>query len=1404
MAASRLEFRILGPLAVRVDGASVPIGGPKQRALLALLLLGANRVVPRQRLIGELFVEQSVNSADHALRNQVSRLRKVLAASTGDEPRLVARAPGYLLRVEPGELDLEQFERLVATGRDALAAGDAAAAAAALRAAEGLWQGRALADLELEPFVRLEVERLEELRLAAVEERIDADLALGRHLSVIAELEALGAEHPYRERFRAQLMLALYRSGRQAEGLAVYRRTRALLNDELGLEPGVELQELERAILVQDPALTATVDGRPPAASPLREDCPFKGLAPFDPADAEFFFGRERLVGELVERLAESPLLAIVGPSGGGKTSLLRAGLLPALGMPYVLLRPGQRGAVEVAAAIERVPPGGRVVLAVDQFEELFAASVGEDERRTLAGALVEAAWDPERRALILIALRADFFGHLAPYLELADLVGPNHVLLGPMSRGELRRAIEGPAERAGLEIEPALVDALVDDVDGEPGGLPLLSTALLDLWHERDGRSLTLAAYERTGGVRGAVARHAEAAFSSLGDDEQQIARRILLRLADGSEGEALARRRVTRDELDADEDEQVARVLAALVERRLVVADNETVELVHEALLEQWPRLAEWLAEDAHGRRLHRHLTQAAAEWEAAGREPGELYRGARLAAALEWADSCCDDAGLSRLEREFLERSRTSFARANRRLRSLLALAVLLLAAALVAGAIALVARGSARQQATAAIAQRLGAQALVEPRLDRALLLAREGVNLDDGLATRSNLLAALLRSPAALAVLQAGSARVLDDALSPNGRTLAIRGDDGGVTFVNTHTLREIGRPFASGDQIGYFGAIVRPVRALAFSPDGQTLAVGNSDGSHATLFLVDAQTRRARASVTSRATAVTADVAFAPDGRTVVTGEAVSGRFSPPAEVLVLRRSSDGGELRRSKPIVGGRLIGYTEDGRFLLVTSGETRSFLFDPRTFAAVRTFQVAGAAAVAPTGGRAAFGQDDGSVKLVDLSTGRARPLARRAPGRVTAVAFSGDGKVLATASDDGSVNVWDVPTRSLRETFAGHAAAALGVLFSPDTATLYSGSSDGTALVWDARGRRRLGRPFRFAPAAEKGQGAHVPAQDASTAVAVSPDGSQFATSPAPGRVTLWRTRDQAVLGELRGPSGLVDSLAWSRDGRLVAATGNALQTVVWSVATGSIVQRLGPAGPMGASGVDFSPDGELVATAGIDGKLRVHDLRSGRQIASVQVSGSLQDVAFSPDGKWVAAGSLAGKIAILDVARRTLARTIDHEDAIVPVRFSPNGKAIATGDSAGKVHFWDPTTGRQIGRALGGQNGWVSSVTFDPSGRAVLTTSADGKLRLWDVASGKLVGTPIPGADVGGRGTFFPTGERVVAVFGSGEGVIWNLDPAAWKTHACRLAHRNLTPTEWRDLLPERRYRDVCS
>src|SRR6516225_4890100 len=265
-----LEFGILGPLEVKAGGAPVRVGGPRQRALLALLLCHANRVVSRDQLIDELLSDQPDGSAEPMLRVQISRLRKVLA--DGDAaPRLIARPPGYSLRVEDGELDLQVFEQRVTDGRRALEQGDPGRAAVLLREAESLWHGRPLADLEFEPFARLEVQRLAACRLAAVEDRIEADLALGRHGALCPELEQLVAEHPLRERLRGQLMLALYRSGRQAEALETYRAGRSLLAEELAVEPGPQLSQLQLAVLGHDTALdlprpaAAHSPGPPPA-----------------------------------------------------------------------------------------------------------------------------------------------------------------------------------------------------------------------------------------------------------------------------------------------------------------------------------------------------------------------------------------------------------------------------------------------------------------------------------------------------------------------------------------------------------------------------------------------------------------------------------------------------------------------------------------------------------------------------------------------------------------------------------------------------------------------------------------------------------------------------------------------------------------------------------------------------------------------------------------------------------------------------------------------------------------------------------------------------------------------------------------------------------------------------------
>ena len=411
-----------------------------------------------------------------------------------------------------------------------------------------------------------------------------------------------------------------------------------------------------------------------------------------------------------------------------------------------------------LAEAMDALPAQARLLVAVDQLEEVFTACRSERERAAFAHALARAATDPDGRAVVVVALRADFYGRFAAYPALAELLGGNQVLLGPMQASELRRAVELPADRVGLRVETELADALVDDVEGEPGALPLLSTALLELWQKRDDATLTLAAYREAGGVHGAVARLAEGTYARIPDASKPLVRAIMLRLVGAGESESPVRRRAPLAELDLERNEEAAGVLATLADSRLVTVGEGTVEVAHEALLREWPRLCEWIEEDGEGRRLRRHITQAATEWDAAERDHGELYRGARLVAALDWSTDHAFE--LNELEREFVTTSREAseretrrVRRANRRLRGLLAGVAVLLAAALAGGVFALVQRGEARKAATAQLAQSLAAHALVEEDIGLSLLLARQAVATDDSPRTRAALFADLQRSNA---------------------------------------------------------------------------------------------------------------------------------------------------------------------------------------------------------------------------------------------------------------------------------------------------------------------------------------------------------------------------------------------------------------------------------------------------------------------------------------------------------------------------------------------------------------------------------------------------------------------------------------------------------------------------
>jgi energy-coupling factor transporter ATP-binding protein EcfA2 len=506
-----------------------------------------------------------------------------------------------------------------------------------------------------------------------------------------------------------------------------------------------------------------------------------------------------------LRRLDQADVLAVVGPSGSGKSSLARAGVAAALerdGRVVHVVTPG----THPMSALSGLPTRPGTVLVVDQCEEALTVEEGSPEREEFFAAVVEFA----QRHPLVITLRADRLGDLSPHPDFARLVESGLYLLGPMSEPDLRRAIEGPAAQAGLRLEPGLVDLLVREVAGEPAALPLLSHVLRQTWRNREGGTLTVEGYAATGGVREAVAQSAEGMFRGLDPEHQAMLRDLMLRLVTPDEGGDPVRTRVSRRSVTGDEEH--LKLVEQLVGARLLASDGDTVEIAHESLAVAWPRLRSWLDEDVDGLRILRHLSVAAESWDGLGRPDSELYRGIRQGRAAEWhqrtnasltdteRDFLHDSAALTEKEQRATEAQVRRERRLNQRLRLGLSAVAALLAVAIVAGALAFTARNKADQQARVADARRLGAEALRSGELDRSLLLAATGVELDDSVETRANLLATLDRAPA-LAASARSAGRILSLAVNRATDQVAVMAADGkGLELYDGPTLRRVPLP----------------------------------------------------------------------------------------------------------------------------------------------------------------------------------------------------------------------------------------------------------------------------------------------------------------------------------------------------------------------------------------------------------------------------------------------------------------------------------------------------------------------------------------------------------------------------------------------------------------------------
>ncbi|WP_217208849.1 helix-turn-helix domain-containing protein [Streptomyces sp. AC550_RSS872] len=1155
---------------------------------------------------------------------------------------------------------------------------------------------------------------------------------------------------------------------------------------------------------------------------------PYRGLARFDVGDAELFFGRDEMTDGLVRAVMEHRVFAIFGPSGSGKSSLLRAGLIPRLrGLdgPHRpaavrILTPGEHPLRTHASVCVPAPGEGDTWLVVDQFEEVFTLCRDTGERADFLARLLTAA-EPANQLRVVLGVRADFYGRCAEHRELADALREANLMVGPMSPAELRETVVRPAQSAGLIVERELTTRLVAEAGGEPGGLPLLSHALRETWRRRRGRALTMEAYEAAGGVHGAIAQTAEEIYTRLAPDQAELARLILLRLIAPGEGSQDTRRPVDRSELmlgTASQDD-IALVVDRLARARLLTLDEDTVDLAHEALISAWPRLRGWIEEDRERLRAHRRLTEAARAWDDLGRDPGALYRGTRLATAEEAFARPGHSAALTALETDFLtasaaarDQERQAATRAARRLRTLVGSLSVVVVLTLLAGVVAWQqAQQSDRQRVLAAArkaATAANALRSSDPRL--ALQLSVAAWELSRIPETRSALLGALEQRERARFEAPASDSYE-QQFLSSDGRA-----------FTRIQKRRITVQDAETGRVTGTYRALPRHAEehgTLPHSPDGTALAIPTGHGMQVRLWDIRAGRYRGPAFGPSHV-----EIMFASMRKFSSSGGAMLFGFDDRGMEVWDTRT--GRLLTRTGPGIiptegedvsaDGRLLAYCgRDGHFELWDMRQDRRSAAEWTTKVPCSTLS---SLQFSPDGHTLAATDGQG-LRRWRLSSGKELPRLRQASPEQ--YVFSDDGEFVVGAGRNEML-LWRLDRPQ-------------APVFRHVLADEYEGPGD-VGIDMRSRAIRYVGRGSGVRPVVHTlDLGRSVTPSWRAHAVnnaTFSADGSTLAVARVGARAdrfTLLDGRSGKFMADVPGQerSALAEDdvpflmMSLSADGdRLAHGLGKSLtwgvdRIRVWDTRRNRQVTVLNPGkADFPLMAVALSPDGRKAMTTDGNSGVKLWDTGTGKRLRTLpepnRGNGNEQPQrigALSADGTKL----LTDTGALIRVSDGKTLPDEHGECGDCLFAFSPDLRRIATAKYSGNVSLWDGTLRTPLGtlpgtlsRATLGEPEQATAMAFSPDGTTLAVAGNQGTLQLWDVPSQQPLGPALrtPGDGILSL-AFSPDGGTLHA---AGEHVPWqkyDIDPDRAVDTVCARAGAPLSPAAWNRFLPEVSYRQPC-